>query len=630
MLLGRTNVSNSLIFPESTTKYEYRNSFIYESRHVSDMESEQITVRLAIKPPREERKTPLYNDERNLIGEISLPLWVLATGPVDHNLPLRNGAGEQVARIRMAVGFEQRATVAVVFGSVECRDLVPQKRGYANPLLDISYSKYTFHDVKKTVTASKQKHNLSPAWNHLPPLRFEATYKEMITEWIDVNVQHHSKFDGYTSIGRCKLILKAILNDDALVRFDGPITRGGQETGKIKGVATFKFLPIFSQMVGGLQTEIGVFGGKQLLPEFLRPKFADAAGLSKRQGDKESDFLKLLPPTSRKGGDGSSSRRHDDETDADGNQTLDEPDVEPEPAPRARRGRAQTEMPTPKLIADASPAPSAANNNSNHSSPSDAPTKRKSKPALPSDKPSGGSPLKHAHAADNDAPAPVKKEKRGRAMTEMPPAVVLPTPKTADDHVRDLFGVFTPVLAPQPVGGAAAATAAPGTSVDNPFAHDPFLDIGQASAIVVQPSGPSQSFVSFGDNPFASSFSPSTPPPAAVHGLSAFDLASPAASRKGSEAPPVAATSAVAANPFLAALAASSPSPIVASTPSPQPTTSAAMRTASPLKPAFNPFANESPAAPQASAVEQLKQAEGKEKRRNRSQTDSLLDLAFN
>jgi hypothetical protein len=613
---------------ESTTKYEYRNSFIYESRHVADMESEQITVRLAIKPPREERKTPLYNDERNLIGEISLPLWVLATGPVDHNLPLRNGAGEQVARIRMAVGFEQRATVAVVFGSVECRDLVPQKRGYANPLLDISYSKYTFHDAKKTVTASKQKHNLSPAWNHLPPLRFEATYKEMITEWIDVNVQHHSKFDGYTSIGRCKLILKAILNDDALVRFDGPITRGGQETGKIKGVATFKFLPIFSQMVGGLQTEIGVFGGKQLLPEFLRPKFADPAGLSKRQGDKESDFLKLLPPTSRKGGDGSSSRRHDDDVDADGNQTLDEPDAEPEPAPRARRGRAQTEMPTPKVLVDAAAAPVPAAAAAAAASPSDAPAKRKSKPSVPSDKPSGGSPLKHAHAAD--APAPAKKEKRGRAMTEMPPAVVVPTPKTADDHVRDLFGVFTPVLAPQNAPPAMAAGAS-GASIDNPFAHDPFLDIGQASAIVVQPSGPSQSFVSFGDNPFASSFSPSTPPPAAVQGLSAFDLASPAASRKGSEAPaPVAAAT---VNPFLAALAASTPSPVAVSTPSPQPSTAAAvaqMRTASPLKPAFNPFANESPAAPQASAVEKLKQAEGKEKRRSRSQTDSLLDLAFN
>jgi hypothetical protein len=589
------------------------------------MESEQITVRLAIKPPREERKTPLYNDERNLIGEISLPLWILAAGPVDHNLPLRNGNGEQVARIRMAIGFEQRATVAVVFGSVECRDLVPQKRGYANPLLDISYSKYTFHDVKKTVTASKQKHNLSPAWNHLPPLRFEATYKEMITEWIDVNVQHHSKFDGYTSIGRCKLILKAILNDDALVRFDGPITRGGQETGKIKGVATFKFLPIFSQMVGGLQTEIGVFGGKQLLPEFLRPKFNDAAGLSKRQGEKESDFLKLLPPTSRKGGE--SARRGDDDAAADGNQTLDEPDAEPEPAPRARRGRAQTEMPTPKMVADSPASPAAAASSSSNGSPADAPTKRKSKPSVPSDKPSGGSPLaKHAHAADSGAAAaPAKKEKRGRAMTEMPPAVVVPTPKTADDHVRDLFGVFTPVLAPQQP--AAASPASGGATIDNPFAHDPFLDVGQASAIVVQPSGPSQSFVSFGDNPFSSSFSPSTPPPAAVHGLSAFDLASPAASRKGSDAPPVA----VAVNPFLAALAASSPSPLGAnsSTPSPQPVAAASMaaRTASPLKPAFNPFANESPAAPFA---DKLKQAEGKEKRRSRSQTDSLLDLAFN
>ena len=144
----------------------------------------------------------------------------------------------QVARLRVSLGFEQRAHVAVIFESIECRNLAPQKRGCeearsviapltfratdANPTIDISFSKNTFMNPKLTITTTKQKHVLDPAWNHLPPLRFEATYKEMITEWIDCNVQHHSKFDGFQSIGRCKLILKAILNDDSLVRFDVP------------------------------------------------------------------------------------------------------------------------------------------------------------------------------------------------------------------------------------------------------------------------------------------------------------------------------------------------------------------------------------------------------------------------
>lgn len=556
------------------------------------MEHDQLVVRLAIKPPREERKTPLYNDERNLIGEFSLPLWVLAAGPVDHNVPLKNGAGEQVARLRMSVGFEQRATVAVVFGSIECRDLVPQKRGYANPLLEISYSKYTFTDPKKSVVASKQKHNLTPAWNHLPPLRFEATYKEMITEWIDVNVQHHSKFDGFTSIGRCKLILKAILNDDALVRFDGPITRGGNETGKIKGVATFKFLPIFSQMVGGLQTEFGVFGGKQLLPEFLRPKFSDPLGLMKRSGEKESEFLKILPPTTRKA-DGSA---------AAADEVLDQQALEDQPEPpRARRGRAATEM--PKVGAAATlPKPVA-------------PPAEVEKPAPAAA--AASSPLAKNVATPTAAPA--KKEKRGRAATEMPaPLISLPAaaappaaPKTADDFARDLFSVFTPTLAPS----NAAAPASPAAAAASPFARDPFAD---AAPIVVQPSGASQSFVAFGDNPFAS-FSPSTPPPAAVQGVSPFDLASPSVSRKGSDAPPP-----LAANPFLAALANSAP----ISSHSPQPHAPA---TASPLKAAFNPFAAE--VASGNPAVDKLK-AENNAKRRSRSSTDTnlgggLVDLGF-
>jgi hypothetical protein len=43
--------------------------------------------------------------------------------------------------------------------------------------------------------------------------------------------------------------------------------------GMIKGVATFKFLPVFAQMVGGLHTELGLFGGQQLVREhFLLKK----------------------------------------------------------------------------------------------------------------------------------------------------------------------------------------------------------------------------------------------------------------------------------------------------------------------------------------------------------------------
>jgi hypothetical protein len=594
---------------ESTTKFETKSAFIYEARHVAELEQERVTIRLAIKPPRDERKTPLYNDERQLIGEFSLPLWVLAAGPVDHNVPLTNGAGEQVARLRIAIGFEQRATVAVVFGSIECRDLVPQKRGYANPLLEISYSKYTFTDPKKAVQASKQKHNLTPAWNHLPPVRFEATYKEMITEWIDVNVLHHSKFDGFTSIGRCKLILKAILNDDALVRFDGPITRGGNETGKIKGVATFKFLPIFSQMVGGLQTEFGIYGGKQLLPEFLRPKFADALGLMKRVAEKESEFLKVVPPTTRKA----------DGTPATADDVLEtQPLEEQAEPPRQRRGRAATEM--PKFASPAQPPKPTATAASTAASTAAA-TTAQPKPATPVKAAVAASPLSRNSAGAEAAASPpaaaaAKKEKRGRAATEMPAPMVAaaPSPKTADDFARDLFSVFTPTLAPS--NAPATPTAAAGAS---PFLRDPFAD---AAPIVVQPSGLSQTFVAFGDNPFAA-FTPSTPPPPAVAGVSPFDLASPSVSRKGSEAPPVALD-----NPFLAALANSAPQPALTAVQK-----STAPASPSPLKAAFNPFAAEVASANP--AVEKLK-AESNAKRRSRSSTDTsglagnnLVDLGF-
>ena len=104
---------------ENVTRFECRQALLHEVAHVATMQHAVLRVRLAIKPPREQRKTPLYNDERQLVGEASVPLWVLAAGPVDHNLPLRDAQGRQRARLRMSIGFEQRAHVAVVFGSVE-------------------------------------------------------------------------------------------------------------------------------------------------------------------------------------------------------------------------------------------------------------------------------------------------------------------------------------------------------------------------------------------------------------------------------------------------------------------------------------------------------------------------------
>lgn len=56
---------------QNTTNYTYKTSFIYEVAHSRDMNHQEITLRLAVKPPREQRKTPLYNDEKTFLGKIN-------------------------------------------------------------------------------------------------------------------------------------------------------------------------------------------------------------------------------------------------------------------------------------------------------------------------------------------------------------------------------------------------------------------------------------------------------------------------------------------------------------------------------------------------------------------------------
>jgi len=63
------------------------------------------------------------HDKNELVGSVSVDLYTLATGPVDHNLPLTDAQGKNVGRLEFSVEMEHVTNVAVIFREVKLKGL---------------------------------------------------------------------------------------------------------------------------------------------------------------------------------------------------------------------------------------------------------------------------------------------------------------------------------------------------------------------------------------------------------------------------------------------------------------------------------------------------------------------------
>jgi len=77
-----------------------------------------------------------------ILGSVSIDLYTVVTGPVNHSLPLKKD-GHVVGRIRFSLRMEQLTPVTVVFKEVKWRNVVSKKEELKTCMKYI-YSKHWF------------------------------------------------------------------------------------------------------------------------------------------------------------------------------------------------------------------------------------------------------------------------------------------------------------------------------------------------------------------------------------------------------------------------------------------------------------------------------------------------------
>lgn len=251
-------------------KYNWKQN--YQVHSISELEQRYLRLKC-------------FRSKADLYGSLQLDLWTIATGPVDHNLPLLDADKKVVGRLHFSCEMRQIASVTVQFKEVKMKNLpYPANHSECNPYLKYGYSKnwLAIQDGKMKAHYSQVRyHTTNPVWaDDLPEIRFSTSLKELLHESIVLHVTHKGKIHN-TTIGRCNLLFRTLVDngkgfkDDDLISFKGPLKIDRAE---IEGTLIFKYLPKLAQMKPvnavkrAIHNENGIYDAVPLLPNLPVPK----------------------------------------------------------------------------------------------------------------------------------------------------------------------------------------------------------------------------------------------------------------------------------------------------------------------------------------------------------------------
>jgi len=217
------------------------------------------------------------------LGKCSANLWTIATGPVDHNLPILNTDGKEVGRFEFSMKMEQLTEVICQFQDIKVLNLrnAPGE-SVVNPYLKYAFSKHWLEITsllpnQRAIYAETKHKNYNPEWRHLPTLRFRTSLNEMSHESIVVHVNHRGSSHN-TNLGRCNLVFRTLVEkekdsfaENDLIEFRGPL-QTNYSGATIEGHLVCKSLPCLGQMKSShpskraVHTEKGIVDAIPLLP----------------------------------------------------------------------------------------------------------------------------------------------------------------------------------------------------------------------------------------------------------------------------------------------------------------------------------------------------------------------------
>ena len=234
-------------------------TFTYETKLVSKLHLKKLTLKV-------KDKDKWGTDDT--IGTVQVDLHTLATGPVQHVLPLRDGANVK-GELCFSVEMEQEAAVEVNMKDVELS--AAQFSALDGPIvLQYMYNRGEEDDSKGARTSRPSTTTHFP---YLDILYLRTTYRELngayITLWVRAGKGLPGHKDGDV-LARADIPLSTVITftDGKSSDFDCTLSDpAGASIGQITGTIFFKNFPQFLQMLGGYHAADGVHQAQFVSPD---------------------------------------------------------------------------------------------------------------------------------------------------------------------------------------------------------------------------------------------------------------------------------------------------------------------------------------------------------------------------
>ena len=264
----------------------------------------------------------------DFIGTVSVDLHTLATGPVFHDILMRDG-GKPSGRLQFCCEFEMYSEVEMTLKSVEVSGLQPVKADECDPYLqyyfsaidndadgdkkdakdksDSPFAMRASGDGKKYRTPARMN-TTSPTWDECDQMWFQVTLRELMQEAIVVRVLHANKLKRDVVLADCRLPLASYCHpstNNRPIKFAEPLRlelsggSGRAGAARIEGFVVFNNVPLLAQMVGGKHTESGVEGGRPLTKNLPMPNAlaADVVDLTRSDNPVVAPTTTTTTPT---------------------------------------------------------------------------------------------------------------------------------------------------------------------------------------------------------------------------------------------------------------------------------------------------------------------------------------------
>lgn len=224
---------------------------MYETRYAERLSRKKCIVTLL---------SPRKFGSDSELGKVEIDLHVLATGPAEQRLAMRDG-GSSIGTLQCHIAMQQVSSVEVNVTSVEVDGIVGDA---SDVYLEMAYTA----TLAATVNTKGRK---GPRWEHLDLLYCDATMEGLLANGLHFWVKRR----------------RTLASDDVLAEAEVPFTPNitkwgnglpcsfsvalegpGVERGRLAGSFHFKSLPEYAQMVAGYHDETGCHQAR-LLSDFV-------------------------------------------------------------------------------------------------------------------------------------------------------------------------------------------------------------------------------------------------------------------------------------------------------------------------------------------------------------------------